>query len=508
MEYDIIIITGEKYFDHPLCGVAIIKRILEKNGYKVGIIETPKTSGDVKNLGTPKLFFGITSGSIDSMLRNYTALKKPREENKKLKYTKEVQDRAVIVYSNWLKEHYKNTKIVLGGVEASLRRFAHYDYWDDKIRKPILQDTRADILVYGYGEKQILEIAKRIKNNEELKGIEGTSIRSRELPEGFLQLPSYEEVIESKEKFCDMQNMINSDNNLAQKTGSYYILQYKFPQYTTKELDEYYELPYTREINSEHLKGFEFSVVTHRGCVGNCNFCSLRLMSKSRIVSRSEESIIREVKKITKMPHFKGNIDDLGGPSANMYGMDCNKCRTNNCINCKNLDKTHTRIINLLRELRKIPLVKKVYVRSGVRYDLANDEYLKELKPHVSGTLKIAPEHVSTKVLELMNKNKGSLEEFIKRYKELGCGELSYYFMVAHPGSSMKEAKELASKRKQLKNSNSVQIFTPTPMTESTCMYYTEMIPKTKKPVHVPRTYKEKKDQLRILKINEKSNWE
>ncbi|PIN88710.1 YgiQ family radical SAM protein, partial [Candidatus Pacearchaeota archaeon CG10_big_fil_rev_8_21_14_0_10_35_13] len=195
MEYDIIIITGEKYFDHPLCGVAIIKRILEKNGYKVGIIETPKTSGDVKNLGTPKLFFGITSGSIDSMLRNYTALKKPREENKKLKYTKEVQDRAVIVYSNWLKEHYKNTKIVLGGVEASLRRFAHYDYWDDKIRKPILQDTRADILVYGYGEKQILEIAKRIKNNEELKGIEGTSIRSRELPEGFLQLPSYEEVI-------------------------------------------------------------------------------------------------------------------------------------------------------------------------------------------------------------------------------------------------------------------------------------------------------------------------
>ncbi|PIN94203.1 YgiQ family radical SAM protein, partial [Candidatus Pacearchaeota archaeon CG10_big_fil_rev_8_21_14_0_10_35_13] len=340
------------------------------------------------------------------------------------------------------------------------------------------------------------------------KGIEGTSIRSRELPEGFLQLPSYEEVIESKEKFCDMQNMINSDNNLAQKTGSYYILQYKFPQYTTKELDEYYELPYTREINSEHLKGFEFSVVTHRGCVGNCNFCSLRLMSKSRIVSRSEESIIREVKKITKMPHFKGNIDDLGGPSANMYGMDCNKCRTNNCINCKNLDKTHTRIINLLRELRKIPLVKKVYVRSGVRYDLANDEYLKELKPHVSGTLKIAPEHVSTKVLELMNKNKGSLEEFIKRYKELGCGELSYYFMVAHPGSSMKEAKELASKRKQLKNSNSVQIFTPTPMTESTCMYYTEMIPKTKKPVHVPRTYKEKKDQLRILKINEKSNWE
>jgi uncharacterized radical SAM protein YgiQ len=499
MEYDVIFIAGEKYSDHPLCGVALLKRYLEKNGFKVGIIDVPKDEKEIIKLGKPRLFFGISSGSIDSMLRNYNALKKSREEDKNVKYVKEVPDRAIIVYSNWVRKNFKNVPIVIGGVESSLRRFTHYDYWSDSLRRPILLDSRANILVYGYGEKQCLEIAKRLDKNENLYGIEGTCIRERELPEEFIELPSHEIVSKSKEKFCDMQNLFDSNKNLAEKIDNFYVLQFKFPEYTSKDLDEYYEMPFTRKISGDNLKGFEFSVVTHRGCIGDCNFCSLRLMCLGNITSRSEESILREIKYITKLPNFKGNIDDLGGPSANMYGMDCNKCKNNRCINCKNLDKSHSKLIHLLKEIKKIREVKKLFVRSGVRFDLATDEYLRELKPHISGTLKIAPEHVSANVLELMNKDKGDVNEFIERFRKLGCGELSFYFMVAHPGTTMKEAKELADKMKNLKNTKSVQIFTPTPMTNSTCMYYTGLNPRDKKPVYIPRSYKDKKDQRRIL---------
>jgi len=502
-QYDVIFILGERYCDSPLCGIAILKRLLEKYNYRVGVIEIPQTEKDILKLGKPKLFFGVTSGSIDSMLRNYTALKKRREEKEILKYKQEVPDRAVIVYSNWIRKNFKDSKIVLGGVESSLRRLSHYDYWSDKIRKSILFDSRADILVYGYGEKQILEIVKRLSEQKDLIGIDGTCIRLRELPKDFVLLPSHDDILNSKEKFCDMQNLLDSTQNLAQKTDTFYVLQYKFPEYNSKNLDEYYELPFTRKINVDCLKGFEFSVITHRGCIGACNFCSLNLMSDGRIVSRSEESILREVKYLTTLPNFKGNIDDLGGPSANMYGMDCRSCK-NQCIICKRLDKSHSKLIHLMKEVRKVKGVKRVFVRSGVRYDLATDEYLKELKPFISGKLKIAPEHVSRNVLEMMNKNTGDLDQFIKRFEKLGCGELSYYFMVAHPGSTMKEAEELAGKIKTLKNSESVQIFTPTPMTVSTCMYYTGLNPKTKKPIFVPKTYKEKKDQKRILELD---NW-
>jgi len=500
MEYDVIFILGERYSDNPLCGVALLKRFLEKNNFSVGVIDIPKSEEDIMKLGKPRLFFGISSGSIDSMLRNYNALKKSREEDKNVKYNKEVPDRAVIVYSNWVKKNFKGVPIVIGGVEGSLRRFTHYDYWSDSLRRSILLDSRADILVYGYGEKQCLEIAKRLKNNENLFGIEGTCIRSREIPKdfNFTLLPSHEEVCLSKGKFCDMQNLLDNGKNLAQKTNNFYILQFKFPNYTSKDLDEYYNVPFTREVSGNNLKGFEFSVVTHRGCIGDCNFCSLRLMCLGNIISRSEESILKEIKYITKLPNFKGNIDDLGGPSANMYGMDCNKCN-NSCINCKNLDRSHSKLIHLLREIRKIKEVKKLFVRSGVRFDLATDEYLKELKLHISGTLKIAPEHVSSNVLEMMNKNTGNLDNFINRFRKLGCGELSFYFMVGHPGSTMKEARELADKIKNMKNTQSVQIFTPTPMTNSTCMYYTGLNPKDKKPIYVPRSYKDKKDQRRIL---------
>ncbi len=498
MAYDIIFVTGELFFDHPLSGIAILKRLLEKNGYKIGIIEMPQKEDDIKKLGKPNLFFGVSSGSIDSMVRNYTPLKKLRKDDKNLDYNESVPDRAVIVYSNWIKRQFKDSIIVIGGTEASLRRLTHYDYWDNKLRKPVLFDSRADILAYGSAEKQLLEIAEKIKNKKHLEDIPGTCVISKEKPANFIELPSYDEVFNSKERFCDMQNMITNNKNLAQKIDNRYVLQFKSPKYTSKDLDEYYELPFTRKVHSEHLRGFEFSVVTHRGCVGECNFCSLALVQGNKIISRSEESILRELEKITKMPHFKGNIDDFGGPSANMYGMDCDRC-SSFCLGCNKLDRSNKRLINLLRKARSIKGIKNIFVRSGIRYDLASPEYIQELVDHhISGELKIAPEHVNKHVLKLMNKDYGDLTKFIKEFKQTKK-KLAFYFMTAHPGSGIKEAKELANAVKRLKNAEAVQIFTPTPMTTSTCMYYTSLDPKTKKKVYVPYTYAEKKEQKRVI---------
>lgn len=503
MEYDVIFILGEKFADHPLSGIGILKRLMEKYGYTVGVIDCVTKEKQILKLGKPKLFFGVSSGAVDSMVRNYTPLKKSRAENPKLKFTQTFPDRAVTVYCNWIKQNFKDSKIIIGGVEPSLRRFSHYDYWDNALRKSILLDSRADVLVYGPGEKQILEIASRIKKGNELNGILGTCVKSQEIPKDFIEMPSHEDIFNSKEKFCEMQNLLSNKKNLAQKTGNFYVLQYKSPEYKPSDLDEYYELPFTRDLSDvPELKGFEFSVVTHRGCIGNCNFCSLRLISGDKIISRSEESILREVKYITTLPHFKGNIDDFGGPSANMYGMDCRisyVCKRA-CIECEHLNRSHQRLIELLRKVRQIPKVKKVFVRSGVRFDLVNEEYLKELvEHHVSGKLKIAPEHVSENVLKSMNKHRGDLDKFIKDFYKIGKGELSFYFMSAHPGSTMEDAKVLAEKLKTLKNCESIQTFTPTPMTVSTCMYYAECDPITGKKIYVPKSFKEKKDQKRIL---------
>ncbi|MFH1275849.1 MAG: YgiQ family radical SAM protein [Candidatus Woesearchaeota archaeon] len=499
MGYDIIFIVGELYFDHPLCGMAILKRWLEKNGFSVGLIEMPKSEEDIKELGKPNLFFAISSGSIDSMVRNYTPLKKLRSEDQYLDYTNYVPDRAVIVFSNWVRKNFKGSPIVLGGTEASLRRFVHYDYWDNKLRKPILFDSRADILIYGSAEKQILEIAQKIKNKESLENIPGTCIISKSVPENFEIIPDFNEVTNSKEKFCQMQNQFSTIKNLAQKIDNRYILQYKNPIYTPKDLDEYYELPFSRK-SPKSLRGFEFSVVTHRGCIGECNFCSITLLQGNKLVSRSEESIIREIKEMTKLPFFKGNIDDLGGPSANMYGMDCHLCEKS-CLDCKKLDRSNNRLINLLKKIRGIPGIKNVYIRSGIRYDLVSPEYLKEVaEHHIYDTLKIAPEHINKNVLNLMNKDYGNLKQFLKDFKELNCRkDLSFYFMTAHPGSSMDEAYELANFIKQLHHAETTQVFTPTPMTISTCMYYTSLDPKTKKKIYVPYTYFEKKQQKRVI---------
>lgn len=498
MEYDIIFVTGELYFDHPLCGIAIIKHLLEKNGYKVGIIEMPKNESEIAKLGKPKLFFGVSSGSIDSMVRNYTPLKKLRIDDKNLDYNESVPDRAVIVYSNWIKSKFKDSIIAIGGVEAGLRRFVHYDYWDNKLRRPILFDSRADILAFGCSEKQILEIAKRIKEKKSLTDIPGTCIITKEKISSAKELPSYEEVLNSKEKFCDMQNMFDNSKDLIQKIDNRYVMQFKSPVYTSKDIDEYYELQFSRKNLPYHLKGFEFSIVTHRGCIGECNFCSLKLTQGNRIISRSEESILKEIENLTKHPKFSGNIDDLGGPSANMYGMDCNKCN-NSCINCKTLDRSNKRLINLLKKARSIKGIRKIIIRSGIRYDLASKEYIEEIaKYHILDTLRIAPEHINKNVLDLMNKNHGNLDQFIKDFAKTGR-ELSFYFMICHPGCGMKEAKELAEKVKHLKNAEYLQVFTPTPMTVSTCMYYTGLDPKTKKQIYVPYTFLEKKKQKRLF---------
>ncbi|MFH1849358.1 MAG: YgiQ family radical SAM protein [archaeon] len=494
MVYDIIFVTGEAFFDSPLCGAAILKRLLEKHNLSVGIIEMPRKEADVAKLGKPRLFFGVSAGSIDSLVRNYTPLKKLREEDKNLSYDKQVPDRAVIVYSNWVRHLFPDAVIVLGGTEASLRRFVHYDYWQNRLRKPVLFDSRADILAYGSAEKQVLEIAGRIRAGEPLLGIAGTCVVGR-TPAG-LQLPSFDEVSRSKESFCDMQNMLTNEADLCQKIDNRYAVQFRSPQYTTADLDSYYELPFSRKAG-KRLSGFEFSVVTHRGCIGNCSFCSLTLTQGRRIVSRSEGSIIREIRTISGMPHFRGVIDDLGGPAANMYGMDCNLCNKS-CLDCRKLDRSNRRVIELLKKARAIKGVKNVFIRSGIRYDLVSDEYLGELTRHVSGRLKIAPEHVNRNVLKLMNKDFGNLKNFMRKFKKTGK-ELSFYFMTAHPGSGMKEAKELADAIRSLKNAEAVQVFTPTPMTVSTCMYYTGLDPSTKEKVYVPYTYREKKEQKRLV---------
>jgi len=437
------------------------------------------------------------------MVRNYTPLKKKREDDKYSKSYGSIPDRAIIVYSNWLKKNFKESKIVLGGTEATLRRFVHYDYWHNKLKKPIIFDTKIDIIAYGSAEKQILEIASRIKEGEELKGIQGTCIISKEVPSEFTSIPSYDEVVNNKGKFIDQQKLMSNNKNLAQKIDNRYLLQYKMPLYTSSDLDEYYELPFTRKV-PEYLRGFEFSVVTHRGCIGKCSFCSLTLTQGPKIISRSKESILREIEFITKLPFFKGNIDDLGGPSSNMYGMDCNLCKVDNCLNCKNLDRTGDKYADLIKAVQKVKGVKNVYVRSGIRYDLVSKKLLKILPSVTYDTLRIAPEHVNRNVLKLMNKDYGDLKKFISNWKKTSGKKLSFYFMTGHPGSSMKEAKELSKELKYLENSDSVQIFTPTPMTDSTAMYYAGM-DMNKKKIHVPYTYLEKKEQKRVI-FNEKED--
>jgi radical SAM superfamily enzyme YgiQ (UPF0313 family) len=565
-DFDVILISGEPYADHPLSAIGIIARVLDAKGYRVGVIGRPdwKTDRDFIRLGKPRLFFGITSGSIDSLLVNYTPLKRDRSRDPNVPRVSGIPDRAVLVYSNKVKHLFPGVPVVIGGVEASLRRFAHYDYWNNKVRRSLLLDSRADILVYGPGELQAIEIARRLDRGEDLAGIEGTCVVRPEAPAGFALLPSYEEVSRDAAAFNRAQRLFSNNRPLAQPHAGRFVLQYPAPAYTTADLDWIYGLPYRREIPDDfpEFGMARFSVVTHRGCIGDCSFCALSLHQGDRIVSRSEESILAEIRRITRHPEFRGIIDDLGGPTANMYGMDCpdarkpdsqadhfsgdirisapngrfcglegtdqrdasgenyplehdeesgkiRGCLSGSCLACRKLDRSHSRLISLLRKARAVPGVKKVFVRSGIRYDLAMEspEYIEELcGHHTSGRLKIAPEHVSPGVLRLMNKTTRPLEEFRGLFRRLSRGrpqELKYYFMVAHPGTSEKEARELAQYLIRLEKEGGnpiegVQIFTPTPMTRSTAMYWTGMDPLTGEAVHVSRTFQEKKAQKRM----------
>ncbi len=538
---DIILITGDAYIDSPFSGIAIIGKVLLNAGYKVGIIGQPdiNSENDITRLGEPELFWGITGGCVDSMIANYTALKKPRKNDDFTPRGKNIKrpDRAVIVYSNLIRKYFKNTvPVVLGGIEASLRRIAHYDYWQDIIRRSILFDAKADYLIYGMGEKTIIELAKALKSKDEakIKKIKGLCYISKEKPDGYIELPSYEEVKNNKKKFIEMFDKfynlsITGIKGLVQKQDTRYLVQNPpQPPLSEKELDEIYELDYEYDAHPYYkkqgeikaLETIKFSITSHRGCFGECNFCAITVHQGKKIESRSEASIIREIEKTSKLPDFKGYIFDVGGPTANMYGMECKnnflcakKCFSDE-FRCKNLNFSHKRIYNLLNALRKIKNIKKIFIGSGIRYDLilkdkeSGEKYLKDLiEFHISGQLKIAPEHIEKNVLKLMGKTgEKYLNKFVKKFyeinKKMGLKQfLTYYIIAAHPGCYEKDMlilKEYFSKNLKILPEQ-VQIFTPAPSTYSALMYYTEINSFTGEKIFVEKSLKGKHRQKQII---------
>ncbi|PJB55873.1 MAG: YgiQ family radical SAM protein [Candidatus Infernicultor aquiphilus] len=540
---DIIIVTGDTYLDSPYIGAAVIGKVLFAAGYKVGIIAQPDLNSeiDITRLGEPAIFWGITAGSVDSMVANYTALKKKRRKDDFTPGGENTKrpNRATIVYCNLIKKYFKNTKpLVLGGIEASLRRITHYDYWDDKIRKSILFDSKADILIYGMGEKSVLELAEKLESGEDFKKIRGLCYISPQPQEGFIILPSYQEVQEDKQKFITMFHdfYLNNDpltaKGLCQKQDSRYLIQNP-PNYplSQKRLDQIYDLDYEREVHPYYrkdgsvkaLETIKFSIPTHRGCYGDCNFCSIAVHQGRTIQQRSEKSILKEVKLLASMKDFKGYILDLGGPTANMYGIECQKklklgsCPNKRCLYpqiCANLQINHQAQIEILKKIRKIKGIKKVFVASGIRYDMLledqkyGEEYLRELiKHHISGQLKIAPEHIEDNVLEKMGKpDQGYLKKFKDKFfqinKELKKKQfLTYYLIAAHPGckeEDMQRLKKFTSQELKI-NPEQVQIFTPLPSTYSTLMYYTEIDPFNQKLIFVEKNLKKKERQKEIV---------
>lgn len=578
---DFLYISGDAYVDHPSFGHAIITRLLESEGYKVGIIAQPdwKSNKDFMRLGRPKYAVLISSGVIDSMVNHYTASKKPRSNDSyspggKAGYR---PDRAVIVYANRVRETFKDIPIIIGGIEASLRRFAHYDYWDDNVRRSILIDSGADLLVYGMGEKPILEIAEGLAKGwkiNKMHGIRGTAyvadedeltelidpykedtdpnkvykenkrknsnIAVAKIPK--LLIPSYEKVSESKYEYArafmvqyNEQDPFNG-RTIVQKHGEKYVVQNP-PAYplTTDELDRVYELPYERTYHPSYIKAggipaiqeVEFSITSHRGCYGACSFCALNFHQGRMIQRRSQESILEEAQKLIASPNFKGYIHDVGGPTANFRDTSCDKqkslgtCKGKQCLfprPCKNLKVDHSEYLELLRKLRELPGVKKVFIRSGIRYDYLmldkDDTFFRELcKYHVSGHLKVAPEHVSDRVLEKMGKpGRKVYDEFVEKFyainKKLGKEQyLVPYLISSHPGSDLNAAIELALYLKEIKYSpEQVQDFYPTPGTLSTCMFYTGLDPRTMKKVYVPTSPREKAMQRALLQFRRKEN--
>jgi len=540
---DVIIVSGDAYIDSPYIGAAVVGRVLEDAGYRVGIIGQPDVSSemDITRLGEPKLFWGVTGGSVDSMVANYTASNKKRWRDD---YTPGGENtrrpnRAVITYTNLIKRHFKDTvPIVLGGIEASLRRTAHYDYWSDAIRRAILFDAKADYLVYGMAEKSILALAGALARGKPVEDVRGLCYISHSVPEGYLVLPSYETVRDNAGAFIDMFHAFYQNNEpltakgLAQAHGNRYLVQNPPPDYLSQaEMDAVYALPYqraghpyyARQGDIKALETIRFSINTQYGCYGECNFCAIAVHEGRTVRWRSEASILKEAKLIAKLPDFKGYILDVGGPTANMYGFECpvklkqGACKDKRCLYpavCVALKPNHARQIALLKKVRQIEGVKQVLVSSGIRYDLVlgdqehGDAYLREItRSHVGGQLKVAPEHSESKVLDAMGKPGHAQllafkEKFDRFSREAGKEQyLTYYLIAAHPGCTQEDMHALrrfASRELHI-SPEQVQLYTPLPSTYSAVMYHTGLNPFTRKPIFVEKDAGKRERQKGIV---------
>lgn len=533
---DIILFSGDAYVDHPAFGTAMIARVLEAEGFKVAVVPQPNWRDDLrdfKKLGKPNLFFAVTAGVMDSMVNHYTAGKRLRSNDA---YTPEGKagfrpDRATTVYSNILKELFPDVPVVIGGIEASQRRLTHYDYWDDTLHPSILVDTKADFLTYGMAERAMVALAKGMqqgKKPEELQQIPQIAYLSNDVNAPVdIELASHQACLASKKVqaqnfkiFEEESNRYQSDNRLGQVVGNQkVIINPPYPIISTPELDALYSLPYTRQPHPRY-KGktipaydmIKFSVTMHRGCFGGCSFCTISAHQGKFIASRSEASILKEVELIAQDAQFKGYISDLGGPSANMYQLRgknielCQKCKKPACLHpsiCKNLDTNHAPLIDLYRKVRALPGIKKATIGSGIRYDLATPDYLKEvIEHHVSGRLKVAPEHTNSEVLNLMRKP--SFDQFIafeqtfRKYNQAAGlnQQLIPYFISSHPGCTATHMADLAITTKKMRfQLEQVQDFTPTPMTLSTEMYYTGYHPYTLQKITTAKTLQQKNEQ-------------
>ena len=545
-ELDVIIFSGDAYIDHPAFGAAVIGRVLENAGYKVAIVPQPDWRGDHRDftkLGKPRLFFAITAGSMDSMVNHYTAAKRLRSDDAYTPGGKAGMrpDYCTITYSNILRQLYPDSLIVIGGIEASMRRLTHYDYWSDSLKPSILVDSRADVLVYGMGEKQILEIADAV-DRVAVDGRSASPVDSFavDIPQvaylslgvqrfrssGVIVLRSHEEAVKSKRVHAENFRIIETESNkinaatIIQPVGKQYVVvNPPYPPMKSEELDAIYDLPFMYhphpKYKDKHIPAYEmirFSVCMHRGCFGGCSFCTISAHQGKQITSRSSESILRQIAILKDLPEWKGYLSDLGGPSANMYGMHgkdmslCEQCARASCLFpkiCKNLNQDFAPLMQIYKRVDALPYIKKSFVGSGVRYDLMTDEYGRELiLNHVSGRLKVAPEHTATSVLQIMRKP--AWEQYEKFYRffeqvnrEAGLKQqIIPYFISSHPGCTNADMKQLAEKCKQMHyRPEQVQDFTPTPMTLATTMFYTGLNPYTMEPVYVAKTKEEKQKQ-------------
>ncbi|MCX6089158.1 MAG: YgiQ family radical SAM protein [Candidatus Atribacteria bacterium] len=552
-ELDFVLITGDAYVDHPSFGAAVISRFLESRGYRIGIIAQPRwdTVHDFTRMGKPRLAVLITAGNIDSMVNHYTAAKRWRRDDvyspggrAKLR-----PDRATIVYSHRVREAFGDIPIILGGLEASLRRMSHYDYWDNAIRPSLLVDSGADLIVYGMGEHQIIEVAEALEGGLPIRDIiyiNGTVFPTSDLSRAYqpILLPQYQEMVSSREKFA--QSFLVQYQNTDARNGKTLVEPYD-DRYVVQnppalplsrdEMDQIYSLPYMRTYHPRYekeggvpaIKEVRFSIVTHRGCFGGCNFCSLSFHQGRVVQSRSHSSVINEAEQLIREPDFKGYIHDVGGPTANFLHPACKMqltrgaCKTKQCLfpsPCRHLFIDHSDFLSLLRTLRKLPGVKKVFVRSGIRYDYLlydnNEEFFEEFcRYHISGQLKVAPEHVSEKVLKMMGKSPRELyDRFVKKYFEMNqhLGLKQYlvpYLISSHPGSDLSAAIQLAEYVRDMDfNPEQVQDFYPTPGTFSTCMYYTGLDPRTMEKVYIPGTPHEKAMQRALIQYRDPQNYD